>query len=250
MLKPSVLIRSFVWLLNLRLCGYRLAVDASDSKGEPIHQTLMAKKMQRLDESPDFRPFKFRIAAFTNAFLEEVRIILSKVSPTSLMFYFPARQTRISRRKDSHEKGAVLSAYTLSITNIKARSGITFGGRSIFNASTRMERRPNRKAITSGILMPKKGVTEDGYFDRFIADWLGLHRVSHMSVSNGPGPPGFGIHKQLHRIFPFIIVRLCFHTGFLGMMMYYLVPLHQTLRAATSPQKLGCVCETSSECIS
>lgn len=33
----------------------------------------MAKKMQRLDESPDFRPFKFRIQAFTNAFLEEVR---------------------------------------------------------------------------------------------------------------------------------------------------------------------------------
>jgi hypothetical protein len=28
--------------------------------------------MQRLDESPDFRPFKFRIQAFTNAFLEEV----------------------------------------------------------------------------------------------------------------------------------------------------------------------------------
>ena len=47
-------------------------VDATDSKGEPIHQTLMAKKMQRLDESPDFRPFKFRIQAFTNAFLEEV----------------------------------------------------------------------------------------------------------------------------------------------------------------------------------
>lgn len=32
----------------------------------------MAKKMQRLDESPDFRPFKFRIQAFTNAYLEEV----------------------------------------------------------------------------------------------------------------------------------------------------------------------------------
>ena len=32
----------------------------------------MAKKMQRLDESPDFRPFKFRIQAFTNAFLEEL----------------------------------------------------------------------------------------------------------------------------------------------------------------------------------
>jgi len=48
-------------------------VEATDAKGEPIHQTLMAKKMQRLDESPDFRPFKFRIQAFTNAFLEEVR---------------------------------------------------------------------------------------------------------------------------------------------------------------------------------
>ncbi|THG98647.1 hypothetical protein EW026_g3588 [Hermanssonia centrifuga] len=49
-----------------------LNLDATDSKGEPIHQTLMAKKMQRLDESPDFRPFKFRIQAFTNAFLEEL----------------------------------------------------------------------------------------------------------------------------------------------------------------------------------
>lgn len=47
-------------------------LDATDTKGEPIHQTLMAKKMQRLDESPDYRPFKFRIQAFTNAFLEEL----------------------------------------------------------------------------------------------------------------------------------------------------------------------------------
>ncbi|KAF8557304.1 hypothetical protein OG21DRAFT_1505519 [Imleria badia] len=47
-------------------------LEATDAKGELIHQTLMAKKMQRLDESPDFRPFKFRIQAFTNAFLEEL----------------------------------------------------------------------------------------------------------------------------------------------------------------------------------
>ena len=52
-------------------------MDATDAKGEPIHQTLMAKKMQRLDESPDFRPFKFRIQAFTNAFLEEVSTVES-----------------------------------------------------------------------------------------------------------------------------------------------------------------------------
>lgn len=47
-------------------------VDAVDPKGEPIHQTLMAKKMQRLDESPDYRPFRFRIQAFTNGFLDTV----------------------------------------------------------------------------------------------------------------------------------------------------------------------------------
>jgi hypothetical protein len=51
-------------------------VNMTDSKGELIHQALMAKKMQRLDESPDYRPFKFRIQAFTNAFLEEVRVLL------------------------------------------------------------------------------------------------------------------------------------------------------------------------------
>lgn len=36
----------------------------------------MAKKMQRLDESPDYRPFKFRIQAFTNSFLDDVGLIL------------------------------------------------------------------------------------------------------------------------------------------------------------------------------
>ena len=47
-------------------------VQATDSKGEAIHQTLMAKKMKRLDESNDYRPFKFRIAAFTSKFLERL----------------------------------------------------------------------------------------------------------------------------------------------------------------------------------
>ncbi|KZV73454.1 hypothetical protein PENSPDRAFT_574528 [Peniophora sp. CONT] len=60
--------RVFFDFLN-KICSN---LEATDSKGEPIHQTLMAKKMQRLDESPDFRPFKFRIQAFTNAFLEEL----------------------------------------------------------------------------------------------------------------------------------------------------------------------------------
>jgi len=60
--------RVFFEYLN-KICSN---LDAKDSKGDHIHQTLMAKKMQRLDESPDFRPFKFRIQAFTAAFLEEL----------------------------------------------------------------------------------------------------------------------------------------------------------------------------------
>lgn len=43
-----------------------------DAKGEKIHQVLMPKKMAKLDESPDYRPFKFRIQAFTNAFQDEL----------------------------------------------------------------------------------------------------------------------------------------------------------------------------------
>ncbi|KAJ7063469.1 hypothetical protein C8F01DRAFT_1133163 [Mycena amicta] len=58
--------RLFKVYLN-RICSN---LDATDNKGDPIHQQLMAKKMQKLDESMDFRPFKFRIQAFTAAFLE------------------------------------------------------------------------------------------------------------------------------------------------------------------------------------
>ncbi len=47
-------------------------LEITDDRGELLHQTLMPKKMARLDESPDFRPFKFRIQAFTNAFQAEV----------------------------------------------------------------------------------------------------------------------------------------------------------------------------------
>lgn len=47
-----------------------------DAKGEKLHQVLMPKKMQRMDESGDYRPFKFRIQAFTNAFSDEVSLDL------------------------------------------------------------------------------------------------------------------------------------------------------------------------------
>ncbi|CCM02088.1 uncharacterized protein FIBRA_04165 [Fibroporia radiculosa] len=89
-------------------------LDAKDAKGEPIHQTLMAKKMQRLDESPDFRPFKFRIQAFTNAFLEELarqgypeeKIPMKKasVAPLGRIRNFLWNQPYISRFNEDGKK--------------------------------------------------------------------------------------------------------------------------------------------------
>ncbi|KAI7822916.1 hypothetical protein BC939DRAFT_477556 [Gamsiella multidivaricata] len=52
-----------------RICS---DLNACDAKGDHIHQPLMAKKMQRLEASTDFRPFKFRIQAFTNAFHDDL----------------------------------------------------------------------------------------------------------------------------------------------------------------------------------
>lgn len=70
-----------------------------DSKGEKLHQVLMAKKMQRLDESTDYRPFKFRIQAFTNAFHEELasRGITEETMSAKKIKMYLWRQNLISR---------------------------------------------------------------------------------------------------------------------------------------------------------
>lgn len=78
-----------------------LTVDAADAKGEPIHQTLMAKKMQRLDESPDFRPFKFRIQAFTNAFLEEVSGRIHAHCADDNKYHWSSSLVKVIRRRRS-----------------------------------------------------------------------------------------------------------------------------------------------------
>ena len=59
----------------------------------------MAKKMQRLDESPDFRPFKFRILAFTNAFMDEVRQLCSINT-----FIFNVRSLQLAEKGFPEEK--------------------------------------------------------------------------------------------------------------------------------------------------
>jgi hypothetical protein len=48
-------------------------LGASDSNGERIHQTMIAKKLNKVSETIDFKQFKFRIRSFTNAFREELQ---------------------------------------------------------------------------------------------------------------------------------------------------------------------------------
>lgn len=76
-------------------------MDAADNKGDPIHQQLMAKKMQKLDESTDFRPFKFRIQAFTAAFLEEARVFFFSGTEQNVLIdaYYSWRSKATRRRK-------------------------------------------------------------------------------------------------------------------------------------------------------
>ncbi|KAJ1654289.1 hypothetical protein IWQ61_005751 [Dispira simplex] len=81
-------------------------LNATDSKGESIHQTLMAKKMQKLDETPDFRPFRFRIQAFTNAFHEELirQGITEEVISARKVKVYLWRQRFISRYNEDGRK--------------------------------------------------------------------------------------------------------------------------------------------------
>ena len=90
----------------------------------------MAKKMQRLDESPDFRPFKFRIAAFTNAFLEEVCTVLSHHlpgHPISTATFYLARETRLSGRKDTDEEGDSTFCHGSDLVFCQRHFSFTFG---------------------------------------------------------------------------------------------------------------------------
>ncbi|GAA6003153.1 hypothetical protein JCM10207_001774 [Rhodosporidiobolus poonsookiae] len=81
-------------------------LDATDSKGEPIHQTLMAKKMEKLDQSHDFRPFKFRIQAFTNAFAERLTDsgVFEQEVPVKKVRQYLWAQPYISRFNDDGKK--------------------------------------------------------------------------------------------------------------------------------------------------
>lgn len=81
-------------------------VKYKDQCGDPVHQLLVPKRMARLDESSDFRPFRFRIQAFTNSFQEYMAkrgLSEHELSTTKLKLYL-RHQPLIARYNEDGRK--------------------------------------------------------------------------------------------------------------------------------------------------
>lgn len=79
----------------------------------------MAKKMEKLDQSTDFRPFKFRIQAFTTAFGEkliEAGFHDTEIPIKKIRQYLWA-QPCISRFNDDGKKAKVSSPLALYLSS-------------------------------------------------------------------------------------------------------------------------------------
>ena len=92
--------------------------------------------MQRLEESKDFRPFKFRIQAFTNSFIEKL---------TSRDF----TTEEVSGKLVS----PVIALYSLSRAKPKSRYDPICGLNRLYLASMKKAKRPSPKATTCGLWM-------------------------------------------------------------------------------------------------
>ena len=169
----------------------------------------MAKKMQRLDESPDFRPFKFRIQAFTNAFLEEVTsLMMTTIGITALVTSsFAARATGFPRRKDTYEKGECHNRRSVGMSSDITpavsyhRSGTFCGTNPTSHGSTKRVRSQSQKAITSGMSMRKR-LRAAGSSEPSNGSSPARPLVSRTSACAGHGRRGYGTRKHRARTCP------------------------------------------------
>ncbi|KAJ2613285.1 hypothetical protein H4S08_002291 [Coemansia sp. RSA 1365] len=86
------------------ICSNNITVD---SEGESIHQTQMAKKLEKLEQCAEYRTFRFRIQAFSNGFREfierEAGLTEQAVSKQQLRNYLH-QQHYISRYNEDGKK--------------------------------------------------------------------------------------------------------------------------------------------------
>ncbi|KAJ1883092.1 hypothetical protein LPJ57_000420 [Coemansia sp. RSA 486] len=87
-----------------QICSNNITVD---SEGELIHQTQMAKKLEKLEQCTEFRTFRFRIQAFSNGYREfierEAGLTEQVVSKQQLRNYLH-QQRYISRYNEDGKK--------------------------------------------------------------------------------------------------------------------------------------------------
>ncbi|KAJ2780749.1 hypothetical protein GGI15_003432 [Coemansia interrupta] len=87
-----------------QICSNNITVD---SEGESIHQTQMAKKLEKLEQCTEFRTFRFRIQAFSNGYREfierEAGMTEQVVSKQQLRNYLH-QQRYISRYNEDGKK--------------------------------------------------------------------------------------------------------------------------------------------------
>lgn len=202
----------------------------------------MAKKMQRLDESPDFRPFKFRIQAFTNAFLEEVRWVF--VCDVQLALSIPlACASGLPRGENPNEKGASSQTLFVLLTELTfelTRYATFCGTNHTSLGSMRMARSRSRRVTTSGTLMRRRPMVA-GCSVLSSGDLQARRLAWPMSVCDGLGLHASGIRKHRGPICSLIIaLRRCRH-GYLGKMRYCREYPPRMLRTAMSRSRLELV---------
>jgi hypothetical protein len=194
----------------------------------------MAKKMQRLDESPDFRPFKFRIQAFTNAFLEEVCRWISLAISVRPDVSCTALSPRLPRGGSPDEEGMHLLLRPDPRLTLGARSGTICGITSTSRGTTKTGRRRRAKGTTSGASTPGSSRMAAGRSARFIGGLLGRHPRPRTSAFGGRGRPASGTHRTRGQTCLCTTRRPgCLH-GSRGPTTSWPAHLRQTRRVATS----------------
>ncbi|KAG0011357.1 hypothetical protein BGZ81_002213 [Podila clonocystis] len=134
--------------------GGMVIMNACDAKGDQIHQPLMAKKMQRLEASSEFRPFKFRIQAFTNAFHDSLiqHGLTEDILPLRKVKIYLWRHKYISR---FNEDGKKQKSKGNHVWNIEARKITDSGQQS--SASTPISVGGGGGSVTSSAPMSTSG---------------------------------------------------------------------------------------------
>ncbi|KAF9141569.1 hypothetical protein BG015_001234, partial [Linnemannia schmuckeri] len=181
-----------------RICS---DLKACDAKGDHIHQPLMAKKMERLEASTEFRPFKFRIQAFTNAFHDSLiqHGLTEDVLPLRKVKLYLWKHRYISRfnedgKKQKSKGNHVWNIEARKISNVVPTSGsgsVGLVGSSSDSSGTSAT--PSTSSTTSTPSIKASTTTTTGFYDLLPPD-MDPKQIGPEAISAAGG--GLGIVRR------------------------------------------------------